>query len=174
MSLGKSILIAVGATSASFAVVAMAGLWIGRGSSENKSAEATPASAAARTVVIAPVPVDRKGYNLTGAAGGGMVFVSVSLTLARQQDLERACQLMPRLKATVLRDLGPVIWSTPRGKWPAGGADVDDMARSRFDRTLGGGTVVQAKVHFLDNPDLSPEPSCDGRGGWQSWVNRKR
>lgn len=177
MSLGKSLFIAISATGTSLAAVAVAGLLTNSGplalgpDAEEPAPE--QAAVALRTIVMEPVPLDPRGYSLTGLEQGDQVFVSVEMVMHRKDDRKLVCTLMPRLRAAILRDLGPKLWFAPKNL----GIDeegVNEFLRARFDNALGGNVVAQVSVRFRDRRPLGPKPNCTEalHGGWQAWIRR--
>lgn len=174
MSFGKSLLIAVSATGTSFTAVMVAGLLSNDALMQLNNPESAVDEAvdpALRTVVMEPVALDRQGYDLKGSVTGEPLFVSVEMTVSRKQARKTVCRLMPRLKAAVLTDLGPLVWASYRGGL-AEGPGIDGFVQGRFERALGIGVIEQVKVRFLDHPRQAPEPNCTAalHGGWQKWI----
>ena len=174
MSFGKSLLIAVSATGTSFTAVMVAGLLSNDALMSLNSPESAADDAvdpALRTVVMEPVALDRRGYDLKGSVKGEPLFVSVEMTVSRKQARKTVCQLMPRLKATVLTDLGPVVWASYRGGLAEGPA-IDGFVQDRFVRALGVDVVDAVKVRFLEHPRQAPKPNCTAtlHGAWQKWI----
>lgn len=172
LGLGKSLLLAVGATGTSFAAVTIAGL-LSNGALMDMSKDEAADDPALRTVIMEPVPVDRRGYSLKAAKTGDQVFVSVQMTVTKPKDRARVCKLMPRLVASVLRDLGPVVWKAPRNA-TLEGPDVDAFVRRLFTRELGGNPIEAATVRITDDVRRAPRPNCNEAlpGAWKSLITK--
>lgn len=177
MSFGKSLLIAVGATGTSLTAVAVAGLLTNSGplslGPDAQPETEEPAPLEMRTVVTDPVPLDRRGYSLTGSKQDDLVFVSVEMIVRHQRDRQRVCKLMPRLKASILSDLGPRLRPAPATVAPDGEA-VNAFVHDRFDSALGGNVVTRATVRVSDHRRGVPKSNCAEalHGGWQAWIGK--
>ncbi|MEK9671563.1 MAG: hypothetical protein VW268_03550 [Rhodospirillaceae bacterium] len=94
MGFGKSLLIAVGSTTTAAAAVVGAGLLTNPGL-EIWSDTPPPEPEAQRTLVIAPVALDRRGYALAGSQPGDRAFVYVEFVTRRKRDRQIVCRLIP-------------------------------------------------------------------------------
>ena len=175
MSFGKSLFIALSATGTTMGAVAIAGLLTNSGPlAIGPDAERRPPPIAPedqRTVVMEPVPLDPRGYTLTGSEQDDLIYVSVEMVTHRKDDRQLVCKLMPRLKAAILTDLGPRLRAL------SSLADIDEIAtnqfiRARFDHALGAHVVAAAKVSFLQNRRQGRSPNCTAamHGAWQTWL----
>ena len=174
MHFGKSLLIALSATGTSAGAVVIAGLLTNSGplSPGNPSrAPEPPGPLSQRTIVMAPVPVDPKGYALKGLEQDDQIFVSVEMTLAHKRDRKSVCNLVPRLRAAVLRDLGPKFWSQPTLTIVEGDS-VNGFVQARFHTALGWDAVEKVSVRFVNDRRHAPKPNCGKvvHGGWQAWI----
>ena len=174
MHFGKSLLIALSATGTSAGAVVIAGLLTNSGplSPGNPSrAPEPPGPLSQRTIVMAPVPVDPKGYALKELEQDDQIFVSVEMTLAHKRDRKSVCNLVPRLRAAVLRDLGPKFWSQPTLAIVEGDA-VNGFMHARFHTALGWDAVEKISVRFVSDRRHAPKPNCGEvvHGGWQAWI----
>jgi hypothetical protein len=174
MHFAKSLLIAFGATGTTMAAVAVAGLMTNTGPFSPGNPSAAPAEKAPesrRRLVLDPIPLDMRGYGLNGTVKGDVIYVSVELVVARERDRKAVCALVPRLQASVLRDLGPRFWriSTPK---VVEGPDVDGFVRNRFQQALGWEAVERVSVRFVGDRRQAPGSNCRAavHGAWQSWI----
>lgn len=177
MSFGKSLLIAVGATGTSLTAVAIAGFLTNTGplalGPDGNRQSVSPPPLDPSTIVMEPVPLDPRGYSLTGLEQNDLVFVSVEMLVRTKRDRLLVCKLMPRLTATILRDLGPRLWSQPTLN------NLDEVGtnlfvRDRFDHALGAKVIAEATVRFVENRRAAPKPNCTETlyAGWQNWIRR--
>jgi hypothetical protein len=177
LSFGKSLLIAVTATGTSMTAVAVAGFLTNTGplalGPDGQQAAAPPPPLERSTVVMEPVPLDPRGYSLTGLEQGDLIYVSVEMVVRNKPDRLLVCKLMPRLTASVLRDLGPKLWSRPTLN-NLDEAAINEFVRDRFDHALGAKVVAEANVRFIDNRRAAPTPNCGETlyAGWQTWIRR--
>jgi len=176
LSFGKSLLIAVGATGTSLTAVAIAGFLTNNGPlalGPDGQQSAAPPPLEPSTIVMEPVPLDPRGYNLKGLEQNDLIFVSVEMLVRTKRDRLLVCQLMPRLTATILRDLGPRLWSQPTlNNLDEAGTNL--FVRDRFDHVLGAKVIAEATVRFVENRRAAPKPNCTETlyTGWQTWIRR--
>ena len=177
MSFGKSLLIAVGATGTSLTAVAIAGFLTNTGplalGPDGNRQSAPPPPLEPSIIVMEPVPLDPRGYSLTGLEQNDLVYVSVEMVVRTKPDRLLVCKLMPRLTAAVLRDLGPRLWSQPTLN-NLDKVGVNAFVRDRFDRALGAKVIAEATVRFVENRRAAPKPNCTETlyAGWQTWIRR--
>lgn len=175
MSFGKSLFIAISATGTSLTAVAIAGFLTNTGplalGPDGNRQNASPPPLEPSTIVMEPVPLDPRGYSLTGLEQNDLVYVSVEMVVRTKPDRLLVCKLMPRLTAAILRDLGPRLWSQPTlNNLDEVGVNV--FVRDRFDQALGAKVIAEATVRFVENRRAAPKPNCTEtlHGGWQRWI----
>ncbi|MEQ8806890.1 MAG: hypothetical protein RIE87_15145 [Rhodospirillales bacterium] len=176
MSFGKSLFIAVSATGTSLTAVAVAGFLTNTGPlalGPDGQQSAAPPPLEPSTIVMEPVPLDPRGYSLRGLEQDDLIYVSVEILVRTKPDRLLVCRLMPRLTATILRDLGPRLWSQPTfNNLDEAGTNL--FVRDRFDQALGAKVVAEATVRFVEDRRAAPKPNCSEtlHHGWQSWMRR--
>ena len=180
MSFGKSMLIAVGATGTSMGAVAVAGLLTNTGpfaigSDGERAAQAALLSVpvAERTVFMEPVPLDPRGYSLNRKElePGDKVLVAVEIVVRRKIDRKTVCKLMPRLRAAILRDLGPRVWSAPMAT-PFDETAANGVVHASFNGALGEPLIRGVTVKFIDDRRQATRSNCLEalHGGWMTWL----
>ncbi len=180
MSLGKSMLIAMSATGTTMGAVAIAGLLTNTGpfaiGSDGERAarvalQAVPA--AERTVFMEPVPLDPRGYSLTrkDLEPGDKILVAVEIIVRQKTDRKTVCKLMPRLRAAILRDLGPRVWSAPMAT-PFDEIAAGGVVHASFNGALGEPLIRGVTVKFIDDRRQATQSNCLEalHGGWMTWL----
>lgn len=174
MHFAKSLLIAVSATGTSAGAVAIAGFLTNSGplSPGNPTPfEEEIAPATERVIIMDPVPIDRRGYDLQGTKPDDQIYVSVELLVRRKAHRKDVCNLMPRLRAAVLRDLGPRFWRSRTG-YIDEGQSVDRFVQASFSGALGVAMVERVTVRFVTDRRQAPKSNCKAavHGVWQTWI----